>query len=167
VIAYGDGGAPLTASISLFGGCDRFVLNACPKHLSREFRAVACGASGCRDRGELGAVDVGGSSVRWAGMRRVKVEPVPGAAGGAGAGLVDAEEAFEDALLVFGVSLVFGVDAQAAVGDGNFDVAGVEPAADRDRRAGWGLGDRIVQQVGQRGHVEQAPHHPGDLPSIP
>src|SRR5947209_13274978 len=58
-----------------------------------------------------------------------------GAAGGPGAGLVDAKEAFEDALLVFGV------DAQAAVGDGDFDVgavrAGLEAAADGYRGSGW------------------------------
>ena len=60
-----------------------------------------------------------------------------GAAGGPGAGLVDAKEAFEDALLVFGV------DAQAAVGDGDFDVgavrAGLEAAADGYRGSGWGI----------------------------
>ena len=84
-----------------------------------------------------------------------------GAAGGSGAGLVDAKEAFEDALLVF----LF--DAQATVGDGDFDEsavrAAVEAAADGHRGARWGVGHRVVEQVGQRGDqqggvaVEQQP----------
>jgi hypothetical protein len=53
-------------------------------------------------------------------------QPQAGAAGGAGAGLVDAEKAFADALLVLGG------DAQAAIGDGDFDVgalgAGIQAA---------------------------------------
>jgi len=69
-----------------------------------------------------------------------------GAAGGSGAGLVD---------------------AQATVGDGDFDEsavrAAVEAAADGHRGVRWGVGHRVVEQVGQRGDqqggvaVEQQP----------
>ena len=67
--------------------------------------------------------------------------------------MVDAEKAFEDALLVFGG------DTQTAVGDRDFDVgalgAGIQAAADGHRGTGWGVGHRVVEQVRQRGDQQR------------
>ena len=80
-------------------------------------------------------------------------KPQSGTAGGAGTGFVDAEESFEDALLVFRS------DADAAVSDADVHVAAHAALANADGGVGGRIVDGVAQQVGHGGDQERfVPH---------
>ena len=75
-------------------------------------------------------------------------KPQPSTAGGAGTGFVDAEESFEDALLVFRS------DADATVSDADVHIAAHAALADADGGVRGGIIDGVAQQVGHGGDQE-------------
>ena len=73
----------------------------------------------------------------------------PGAPGGPAQCLINAEESFEYALLVFGF------DAPTLVGHDDFHEIVRRSCADRHWATGWRVGHCIVDQVGQGGHQQR------------